>query len=134
MSPFTAWIENAIAALILRQDQTAANGEVAQIHLGAPMVKFAVACPSGISNCRGRCNLSVGLGKEEMPCCLGQYAHTATESHQAGQPLLQSQHEYLQVPFLWKPVVALSWAAYGDRDYLNDAVATCYKASSVVSY
>ena len=49
LSPFTAWLENSVAALVLWQEQTPADGEVAQVHLGAPSLEFAVACPSGIS-------------------------------------------------------------------------------------
>lgn len=46
---FAAWLENAMAALVLRQEQIPADGEVAQVHLGPPKLEFAVARPSGIS-------------------------------------------------------------------------------------
>lgn len=49
LSPFAAWLENATAALVLWQEQTPADGEVAQVHLGTPRLEFAVACPSGIT-------------------------------------------------------------------------------------
>lgn len=45
LSPFVAWLENAVAALVLWQEQAPADGEVAQVHLGVPRLKFAVASP-----------------------------------------------------------------------------------------
>lgn len=45
--PFTAWVENATAALVLCQEQTG-DGDVAQSHPGAPKLKFAAAWPGCI--------------------------------------------------------------------------------------
>lgn len=59
---------------------------------GLPGWKLLLPVQVRLANGRGKYHLPVDLGEEEMPCCLGQYERTVgtTESHQAGQPLLQS--------------------------------------------
>lgn len=61
LSPFAAWLENALAALVLWQERTPADGEVAQVHLGAPRLEVAVACPSEISKWQGKVSFACGF-------------------------------------------------------------------------
>lgn len=49
LSPLTAWVENATAALVLCITVSAADSDDAQAHLGVPRLKVAAAWPGWIT-------------------------------------------------------------------------------------
>lgn len=92
LSPFAAWLENATAARSFGRSRLLMMRRLPKCISGLPDWKLLLPAQMGLGSCGGRYHLPVGVGKEEMPRCLSQHEHAvgATESHQAGQPLLQS--------------------------------------------